>query len=48
MGKIQITDFTDEKLSFIGALIYKAAAEWFADEENAIQYERECRQQKAS
>lgn len=35
MGKVQITDFTDEKLGFIGVLIYKAAAEWFADEENA-------------
>lgn len=48
MGKVQITDFTDEKLDFIGALIYKAAAEWFADNENTRQYERECRQQKAS
>lgn len=48
VAKVQITDFTDEKLDFIGALIYKAAAEWFADEENARQYEREFRQQKAS
>lgn len=48
MTKVQITDFTDEKLDFIGMLIYRAAAEWFADEENAGQYERECRQQKAS
>lgn len=48
MGKVQITDFTDEKLGFIGALIYKAAAEWFAEKENAEQYENECEQQKAS
>ena len=48
MGKVKITDFTDEKLDFIGALIYRAAAEWFADDENAERYERECRQQKAS
>lgn len=35
MGNVQITDFTEEKLNCIGTLIYKAAAEWFADEENA-------------
>ena len=27
MGKVKIADFTDEKLDFIGALIYRAAAE---------------------
>lgn len=48
MAKVQITDFTDEKVGFIDTLVYKAAAEWFADNENARQYERECRQQKAS
>lgn len=48
MGKVTIADFTDEKLEFIGALIYRAAAEWFADDKNAERYERECRQQKAS
>ena len=47
MGKVQITDFTDEKLGFIGALIYKAAAEWFA-EESAEQRENGFEQQKAS
>ena len=48
MAKVQITDFTDEKLGFIGALIYKAAAEWFAENESAEQYENECIKQKAS
>lgn len=48
MAKVRIADFTDEKLDFIGALIYKAAAEWFAEKENAEQYENECEQQKAS
>ena len=48
MGKVQIIDFTEEQIDNIGMLIYRAAAEWFADEENARQYERECRQQKAS
>ncbi len=48
MGKVQITDFTEEQIDNIGMLIYRAAAEWFADEENARQYERECRQQNAS
>lgn len=48
LGKVKIGDFTEEKLNYIGALIYKAAAEWFADEENAEQYENECRKQKAS
>lgn len=48
MGKVKIDDFTDEQLNNIGMLIYRAAAEWFADEENAGQYERECKQQKAS
>lgn len=46
MGKIKITDFAEEKLDFIGMLIYRAAAEWFADDENAAQYELESRQQK--
>lgn len=48
MAKVQITDFTDEKVGVISTLVYKAAAEWFADNKNARQYERECRQQKAS
>lgn len=48
MGKVKITDFTEEQLESVGILIYRAAAEWFADDENARQYERECRQQKAS
>ena len=48
MGKVKITNFTEEQLESVGRLIYWAAAEWFADEENARQYERECRQQKAS
>lgn len=48
MGKVWITDFTKEQIDSIGMLIYRAAVEWFADEKNARQYERECRQQKAS
>lgn len=48
MGKVTIADFTDEKLEFIGALIYWAAAEWFAENESAEQCENECVQQKAS
>ena len=47
MGKVQITDFTDEKLGFIGALIYKAAAEWFAENESAEQRENGFEQQTA-
>lgn len=48
LAKVQITDFTDEKLGFIGALIYKAAAEWFAENESAEQRENGFEQQKAS
>lgn len=48
MGKVQITDFTEEKLGFIGVLIYKAAAEWFAENENAELRENGFEQQKAS
>lgn len=44
---MQIADFTDEKLDFIGALIYKAAAEWFA-EKKCRTVRNECEQQKAS
>ena len=48
MGKVKITKFAEEQLESIGTLIYRAAAEWFADNENAEQYEKECGQQKAS
>lgn len=48
MTKVQIADFTDEKLDFIGRLIYKAAAEWFAENENAEQYENDYVKKKAS
>lgn len=48
MGKVKIADFTDEKLNFIGALIYRAAAEWFAENESAEQRENGFEQQKAS
>lgn len=47
MGKVQITDFTDEKLDFIGVLIYKAAAKWFVENESAEQRENGFEQQKA-
>lgn len=48
MGKVKISDFTKEQIDRISILIYRAAVEWFADEENAKQYENECREQKVS
>lgn len=48
MGKVQITDFTEEQIDNIGALIYKVAAEWFAENESAEQRENGFEQQKAS
>lgn len=46
MVKVKISDFTKEQIDRIGILIYRATVEWFADEENAKQYENECRKQK--